>query len=130
MGDASVVRGVENYLLESRGYEDLEIMPEKQLEEISQNDNEIPNVNLQDADGNTEKNVGNGNNSDTLSIKPISEVRCSVWDVPTDMLTYQKISEKKKQQQNKIPPKPQTNQSTPLCNQLRNGNLPFHRDLE
>lgn len=49
---------------------------------MSQNDKESPNVILQDVDGNTEKNVEDGNNSDTCGIKPISEVGCSAWDVP------------------------------------------------
>lgn len=47
------------------------------------NDKERPNVILQDVDGNTEKNVEHGNNSDTRGIKCISEVGCSAWDVPT-----------------------------------------------
>ena len=83
MGNAPVVRRMENYVLESRGYEDLEVMAEKQLEKMSQNDKERPNVILQDVDGNTEKNVEDGNNSDTSGIKSISEVGCSAWDVPT-----------------------------------------------
>lgn len=77
MGNAPVVRRMENYVLESRVFEALEIMDEKKLEKLSQNDKDKPNVILQYVDGNTEKNVENGNISDTHGIKSVSEVGCS-----------------------------------------------------
>lgn len=86
---------MENYVLESRGYEDLEVMAEKQLERMSQNDKERPNVILQDVDGNTEKNVEDGSNSDTRGIKSISEVQHGMYLPFETMLTYQKTSEGK-----------------------------------
>jgi len=81
-GNAPVVRRMESYVLARRGYEDLEVMVEKRLEKMPQNDKDRPNVILQDVDGNTEINVENGNNSDIHGIESISEVGRSAWDVP------------------------------------------------
>ena len=91
-GNAPVVRRMESYVLARRGYEDLEVMVEKRLEKMPQNDKDRPNVILQDVDGNTEINVENGNNSDIHGIESISEVGRSAWDVPA-IWRYVDISE-------------------------------------